>query len=70
MENDMETGATDSLYRVLYSVKRFSETPVRISPQLFPSLLGLIWVFVKVMVPFWIPSIIRHLIFRVATKGP
>ena len=26
---------------------------------------GIIWVVVKNMVPFWIPSIIRHLISRV-----
>ena len=29
-----------------------------------------IWVVVKIMVPFWIPSIIRPLIFRVPKKGP
>ena len=29
-----------------------------------------IWVVVKIMVPFWIPVIIRHLIFRVPNKGP
>ena len=29
-----------------------------------------IWVVVKIMVPFWIPNIIRHLIFRVPKKGP
>ena len=29
-----------------------------------------IWVVVKIMVPFWIPIIIRHLIFRVPKKGP
>ena len=28
-----------------------------------------IWVVVKIMVPFWIPIIIRHLIFRVPQKG-
>ena len=28
------------------------------------------WVVVKIMVPFWIPIIIRHLIFRVPKKGP
>ena len=28
------------------------------------------WVVVKMMVPFWIPIIIRHLIFRVSKKGP
>ena len=25
---------------------------------------------VKIMVPVWVPTIIRHLLFRVATKGP
>ena len=29
----------------------------------------LIWVVVKVMVPFWVLIIIRHLIFRVPQKG-
>ena len=29
-----------------------------------------IWVVVKIMVHFWIPIIIRHLIFRVPKKGP
>ena len=28
-----------------------------------------IWVVVKIMVPFWVPSIIRHIIFRVPKKG-
>ena len=28
------------------------------------------WVVVKIMVPFWVPIIIRHLIFRVPKKGP
>ena len=28
-----------------------------------------IWVVVKIMAPFWIPIIIRHLIFRVPKKG-
>ena len=27
------------------------------------------WVVVKIMVSFWIPIIIRHLIFRVPQKG-
>ena len=31
--------------------------------------LGSIWVVVKIMVPFWFPIIIRHLIFRVPKKG-
>ena len=29
-----------------------------------------IWVVVKIRVPFWVPIIIRHLIFRVPKKGP
>ena len=28
------------------------------------------WVVVKIMVPFWIPIIIRQLIFGVPKKGP
>ena len=28
------------------------------------------WVVVKIMVPFWVPVIIRHLLFRVPKKGP
>ena len=27
------------------------------------------WVFVKIMVPFWVPIKIRHLVFRVPQKG-
>ena len=27
------------------------------------------WVVVKIMVPFWAPNIVRHLIFRVPQKG-
>ena len=29
-----------------------------------------IWVVVKIMVPFWVPIIVRHLVFRVSKKGP
>ena len=32
------------------------------------SLKGVIWVVVKIMVPFGIPIIVRHLIFRVSKK--
>ena len=28
-----------------------------------------IWVVVKIMVPVWVPSIIRHTLFRVPKKG-
>ena len=27
-------------------------------------------IWVKIMVPFWVPIIVRHLIFRVPKKGP
>ena len=30
----------------------------------------IIWVVVKIGVPFWVPIIIRHLIFRVPKTGP
>ena len=33
-------------------------------------LLGSIWVVVKVMVPFWVPILIQHLLFRVPKSGP
>ena len=32
--------------------------------------LVLMWVVVKIMVLFWVPIIVRHLIFRVPKKGP
>ena len=28
------------------------------------------WMVVKIVVPIWIPMIVRHLIFRVPKKGP
>ena len=28
------------------------------------------WVVVKIMLPFWVPNIVRHLLFRVLKKGP
>ena len=28
------------------------------------------WVVVKIMLPFWVLNIIRHLIFKVPEKGP
>ena len=28
------------------------------------------WVVVKIMVPFWVPNIVRHLLFRVPQQGP
>ena len=32
--------------------------------------IGYIWVFVKIMVPFWVPNIVRHLLFRVPKRDP
>ena len=29
-----------------------------------------LWEVVKIMVPFWVPIIIRHLLFTVPKKGP
>ena len=34
------------------------------------TLLAAIWMAVKMMVPFWLLNIIRHLIWRVPKKGP
>ena len=31
--------------------------------------LSNMWVVVTIVVPFWIPNIMRHLIFRVPQKG-
>ena len=44
----------------------------RVPQRMFPpfGLHSFIWVVVKMMVPFVIPIIIRHLIFRVPKKGP
>ena len=28
------------------------------------------WVVVKIRVPFWVPIMVRHLLFRVQKKGP
>ena len=39
-----------------------------LSPK--PSSLNPKWVVVKIMFPFWIPIIVRHLIFRVTKRGP
>ena len=39
----------------------------RLALQECPSIY--IWVVVRIMVPFWIPIIIRDLIFRVPKKG-
>ena len=39
-------------------------------PVCFLHFFTAIQVVVNVMVPFWVPIIIRHLIFRIPTKGP
>ena len=37
---------------------------------MYPNSINLaIWVVVKIMVLFWVPIIIRHLLFRVPKKG-
>ena len=28
------------------------------------------WVVVKIMVPFWVPNVVRHLLFRVPKRDP
>ena len=33
-------------------------------------IIFIVWVVVKISVPFWVPIIIRHLLFRVPKKGP
>ena len=40
------------------------------SQLLQPSLQEFIGLVVKMMVPFWVPIIVRHLLFRVPKKGP
>ena len=42
----------------------------RLGSTMSARMLSNIWVVVKIMVPFWIPIIIRHLIYRVPKKGP
>ena len=56
----------------LPSKNPFSQTPVVINAPKRVQLDNLEkhnWVVIKIMVPFWIPIIIRHLIFRVPKKG-
>ena len=40
------------------------------SPQKRELSAGSVGVVVKIKVPFWVPTIIRHLLFRVPKKGP
>ena len=39
-------------------------------PEICGGVCDLTWVVVKIMVPFWVLNIIRHLVFRVPKKGP
>ena len=39
-------------------------------PMKFASQRINMWVVVKIMVPFWVPNVVRHLLFRVPKKGP
>ena len=41
-----------------------------IEKQLWGSVKGALWVVVKIVVPFLVPIIIRHLLFRAPKKGP
>ena len=43
---------------------------MKVLHQGFKGFQGFQWVVVKIMVPFWVPIIIRHLLFRVPKKGP
>ena len=43
---------------------------VRLKVEVCTSFHAAIWVVVKIMVPFWVPIIIRHLLFRVPRKEP
>ena len=43
---------------------------VRPQIEMITTVILLIRVVVKIMVPFWVLNIIRHLIFRVPQKGP
>ena len=53
----------------LYRPQKFNN-PFSGDPKMVPRILAnLIRVVVKIVVPFWIPMIIRHLIFRVPKKG-
>ena len=66
------------LFRVLYlGFPHFRELPYLL-PRFRIERLGIqglgvqgsIWVVVKIMAPFWVPIIIRDLLFRVPKKGP
>ena len=60
MENKMETG-------VIWGFKE-----LKLSYSIGETLLFTIyiWMVDKIMVPFWVLIIIRHLVFRVRQKGP
>ena len=55
------------LLKDVYNRKPLSICGPWINPQAKKPLM---WVVVKIMVPFWALIIIRHLIFRVPKKGP
>ena len=60
-------------FRVWGLESRVDEVELEFRPLNWNLGLGLgfsIWVVVKIMVPFWVPNIIRHLLFRVPKNGP
>ena len=61
---DLGTSPWDSARFLRGSRKEKGRLPRRVA------LTSYIWVVVKIMVPFWVPIIIRHLLFRVPKKGP
>ena len=66
----------DDYYYYYYSSEDLGTSPwdsarfLRGSRNRRVALTSYIWVVVKIMVPFWVPIIIRHLLFRVPKKGP
>ena len=46
------------------------EPPLSLGGAAIQIRFWLMWVAVKIIVPFWVSIIIRHLIFRVPKKGP
>ena len=59
------SGKTERAWEVIHRQNPELETLDPIPPR-----LGFMWVVIKIVVPLWIPTIIRHLIFRVPKKGP
>ena len=65
-------GSFAGFYGVYHGLAEGSLRVLHVSktPPLNRGLYIYIWVVVKIMVPLWVPIIIRHLLFRVPQKGP